>query len=135
MGKIQGPHVLLCVHASRDTPIISRYYKCVRYSAGKRSLCLTQCCRVVTVATPNGCPASTAPRVCSPDQKGAQEVCEPTGGFIITRVGHVQKINHTSKLLVRIVAIRKQTVMIGLMHAFLCRCIIISIRGRLLSIS
>ena len=40
----------------------------------------------LTVATTNGCPASTVTRECSPDKKEAQEVCKPTGGSILTRV-------------------------------------------------
>ena len=43
------------------------------------------------IVIPNGYPASTATRECSPDQKGAQEVCELTDGFILTRVNCVEE--------------------------------------------
>ena len=38
---------------------------------------------------PNECPTSTTTKECSPDKKGAEEVYEPTGGFILVDVGHV----------------------------------------------
>ena len=44
---------------------------------------------VVTVVIPNGCPLSIATRECSPDHKGAQEVCKLTGGSILARVDYV----------------------------------------------
>ena len=52
------------------------------------------------VAIPNGCPTSTTPKECSPDKKEAQEVCEPTGGSILTRLTMCRIVNtHPVKLL------------------------------------
>ena len=88
----------------------------------------------VTVATPNRCLVSTTPRVCSLDQKGVQEVYEPTGGSRLTCVGHVYEVNYTSKLPLRMTTGWKQTLIIGPIYAFVCLCIITSTGDRLLSI-
>ena len=41
-----------------------------------------------TVTIPTGCPTIALGNA-SPTRKGAQEVCEPTGGSILARVGRV----------------------------------------------
>ena len=110
---------LLTSFFSSAAPLFLRNSKdaYIKYQIGERSLCLTQYCR--DDPTPNGCPTSTTPIVCSPDQKGAQEVCKPTGGSILARMGRVQD---------------KRTVMIGLIHACFMSLHYNSYRGHLLSI-
>ena len=43
---------------------------------------------LVTVVIPNGCPPSTTTKECSPDQKGAQQVCKLTGGSMLARMDY-----------------------------------------------
>ena len=48
---------------------------------------------VTIVYISNAYPTSTAVRECSPDEKMAQKVREPTGGFILARVAVCRIVN------------------------------------------
>ena len=49
-----------------------------------------------TVAMPSGCPTSTALENAHLTMKGAQEVCKPTGGFIVAHVDRLYNSKYTS---------------------------------------
>ena len=49
-----------------------------------------------TVATPNECPTSKTSENARPIMKGAHEVCEPTGGFILACVDRLYNSKYTS---------------------------------------
>ena len=85
--KMLGPHTLLCDHALGIPLIIHDSTSAYVTRQGNNHYVYYNAAMIVAI--PDECPTSTATRECSPVQKRAQEVCEPTGGSILTRMNCV----------------------------------------------